>query len=89
MNKILKIRTASSSFIKFKNLPACINCVHFIEYKTNYPYDPPPNDEKYGKCKLFGKQDMVTGTINYEFASLCRENEKKCGEKGQYFDSNK
>jgi hypothetical protein len=89
MNKILKIRTASSSFIKFKNLPACINCVHFIEDKTNYPYDPPPNDEKYGKCKLFGKQDMVTGTINYEFASLCRENEKKCGEKGQYFDSNK
>ena len=87
MNKILT-RTLSS-FIKYKDLPVCINCVHFIEDKTNYPYDPPPNDEKYGKCKLFGKQDMVTGNIKYEYASLSRENEKKCGEKGQYFKDNK
>ena len=84
MNKIFISRTLSS-FIKHKDLPACINCVHFIPHETNYPYDPPPNDKEYGKCKLFGKQNMVTGTINYEYAVLCRENEQKCGEKGEHF----
>ena len=87
MNKILPIRIMST-FVKFKNLPACINCVHFIEDQSNYPYDPPPKTE-YGKCKLFGKQNMVTGEINNEYASVCRHDEKKCGEKGQYFVSNK
>jgi len=86
MNKILT-RTLLT-FIKYKDLPACINCVHFIQHETNYPYDPPPNDKEYGKCKLFGKQDMVTGNIKYEYAGLCRENEQKCGEKGQHFTKN-
>ena len=84
MNKIF-IRKAFSTFIKHKDLPACINCIHFIEDETNYPYDPLPNDEKYGKCKLFGEQSMVTGIINYEYASQSRFNEEKCGEKAQYF----
>ena len=88
MNKILAKRILST-FIKYRDLPACINCVHFIEDQSNYPYDPPPSDEKYGKCKLFGKQNMVTGTINNEYASLCRIDEEKCGEKGQYFKDKK
>jgi hypothetical protein len=88
MNKIF-IRRTISTFIKHRDLPACINCVHFIPDKTNYPYDPLPNDEKYGKCKLFGKQNVVTGTINNEYASLCRIDEEKCGEKAQYFKDNK
>ena len=83
MNKIF-IKNLSS-FIKCRDLPACINCVHFIEDQSNYPYDPPPSDEKYGKCKLFGRQNMVTGNINYEYASLCRENEEKCGKNGKFF----
>jgi len=83
MNKIFI--TSFSSFIKHRDLLACINCVHFIEDKSNYPYDPPPSDEKYGKCKLFGKQNMVTGTINNEYASICRYNEAICGEKGKHF----
>jgi len=88
MNKI-SIRKNFLTFIKYKDLPACINCVHFIPDKSNYPYDPPPNDKEYGKCKLFGKQDMVTGDINYAYASLTRLDEQKCGEKGQYFKDKK
>jgi hypothetical protein len=86
MNKIF-IRRAFASFIKYKDLPSCINCVHFIKDETNYPYDPPPNDKTFGKCKLFGKQDMVTGQVNHEYALESRNNENKCGEKGQYFNS--
>jgi len=84
MNKLF-IRSVSSSFIKYNNLPSCINCVHFIKDTSNYPYDPPPNDKRYGKCKLFGYQNMVTGDINNEYAMECRNNENKCGEKGKYF----
>ena len=84
MNKILS-RSVSSSFIKYNNLPSCINCLHFIKDISNYPYDPPPNDKKYGKCKLFGYQNMVTGEINNEYAIECRNNQNKCGEKGKYF----
>ena len=45
MNKILARRTLTT-FIKYNDLPLCINCVHFIPDETNYPYDPPSNDEK-------------------------------------------
>lgn len=74
-----------TTFIKHKDLPICIKCAHFIEYKNNNPYDVPPNNKEYGKCKLFGKQDMVTGEINYAYASLIRMDESKCAEKGKYF----
>jgi hypothetical protein len=84
MNKI-SIRKNFLTFIKHKDFPACINCVYFIEDKSNYPYDPPPSDEKYGKCRLFGSQNMVTGNINHEYAVLCRENEKKCNKNGKFF----
>ena len=84
MNKILS-RRAFSSFIKSKNLPVCINCVHFIHDETDYPYDPPPNDKKFGKCKLFGYQNMITGEIIYDYATETRNNENKCGVNAQYF----
>lgn len=29
-------------FIRNKALPICLNCLHFIEHKNNYPYDPIP-----------------------------------------------
>lgn len=25
-------------------LPICSKCIHFIEYKNNYPYDPVPDN---------------------------------------------
>ena len=75
-----------STFIKNTNVPICIECSNFIEHKTNYPYDDAPNDIKYGKCKLFGKQNLVTGQIENEYASVCRISDNMCGESGKYFD---
>ena len=88
MNKLLSPRVFSS-FIKYNNLPSCINCVHFIKNVSNYPYDPPSNNKDLGKCKLFGSQNLVTGEIVHTYASICRIDGNKCGEKGKYFKDNK
>ena len=74
-----------SSFIT-KNKTHCMNCVNYIKYKYTYP-----EDEIYerkttvGNCSLFGKQDLITGEINYEDALICRMHESKCGIKGVHF----
>jgi hypothetical protein len=74
-------KTFSTSFIRNKELPICSTCVHFIEPTHNYPYDPIPCD-KQGRCKNFGEVNMITGTIEYDFANDCRLNDNKCGKMG-------
>jgi len=73
-------------FIRNKTVPICSKCLHFIEYTNNYPYDPIPSDEKYGRCKKFGEVNIVTGLIQYDFASICRLNDSKCGIFGSEFN---
>lgn len=72
-------------FIRNKALPICSNCLHFIEHTNNYPYEPIPSNERYGRCNKFGEVDMVTGTIKYDLASSCRLNDSKCGKFGSEF----
>jgi len=72
-------------FVRNKGLPVCSNCVHFIEHKNNYPYDPIPSNERYGRCKLFGEVDLVTGTIEHDLAKICRLTESQCGKSGSKF----
>jgi hypothetical protein len=82
MNKVI---STGKIFIRNKELPICSKCVHFIEYTNNYPYDPAPSNEKYGRCKKFGEVDMVTGVINYDLAGNCRLNDSKCGKFGSEY----
>lgn len=81
----MSIRLLSSSIIKNISKPVCINCIHFIEHKTNYPYDDPPNDKLYGKCSKFGTNNLITGEIEYDFALNSRNNQTKCGIDGKFF----
>lgn len=60
------------------NSPVCINCVHFMKFS---------DDNSMGKCFYFGNRDLVTGAITYEWASVCRISDRKCGESGKYFYS--
>jgi hypothetical protein len=69
-------------FIRNQELVHCSKCLHFIEHTNNYPYDPIPNNEKYGRCRKFGEINMITGVLNYDLASHCRGNENKCGKWG-------
>jgi hypothetical protein len=80
-------RTFSSQkiFIRNKELPKCSKCVHFIEHTNNYPYDPIPRDDQYGRCKKFGEENMITGVIEYDLASSCRLDVNKCGKSGSEY----
>ena len=71
-----------SLFIKNKNSKLCINCIHFIGDKMNYP-----DDTLYGKCKMFGETNLITGEIEYDYASMCRHDNTKCGINGKYFNT--
>jgi len=77
-------KSTNKTFIENNNLPSCINCIHFIEYKNkNSLLD---DSSSYGRCKLFGEKNIVSGQINYSFASFCRDNNKQCGLDGKYFE---
>ena len=58
------------------NKPKCIDCSFFLKQK---PLD-------MSKCYRFGKADLVTGIINYDYADICRLYPDMCGVDGKYFD---
>ncbi len=81
-------RTSTSNTIVSNGIkPACVNCVNYIEYKRDYPYDELYTKYKYGNCSKFGTQNLVNGVIEYDQAAYCRKNDNKCGEDGRYFKS--
>jgi hypothetical protein len=83
---LTKIRSyINHSFIKNIILPSCINCINFIEHKPIYSYESFQDNKKKGRCKLFGKKDIVTGEIEYDYARYCRNNATRCGTWGYLF----
>jgi hypothetical protein len=40
------------------------------------------------KCEYFGRKNLITNEITYDYADYCRTDENKCGEKGKYFEKN-
>uniref|UniRef100_A0A6C0JE98 Uncharacterized protein n=1 Tax=viral metagenome TaxID=1070528 RepID=A0A6C0JE98_9ZZZZ len=64
---------ANSTRLTQKKL--CVNCKHFIQDKR--------------KCAIFGETDLITGKIDYEYASYCRKHEGNCGDKAIYYEENK
>ena len=70
--------------IRNSNRPVCSNCVHFTLHDAHFPNTI--LNHEYGKCKVFGTMDIVTGNIIYDYASLCRKSESKCGMKGTYHE---
>lgn len=70
------LRRTSNSFIKNIDVVKCIDCVNCVRVISN--------ESKY-YCVKFGKKDIVTGSITYQDAGVCRGNEYKCGTFGTYF----
>jgi hypothetical protein len=75
-------------FIKNKDFKPCVSCIHFIEDTSNYPYDLSANNEKYGKCKLFGEHNLISGNVKHDYAIWCRQNVNKCGIEGKHYSFN-
>ena len=80
--------TNGKILIRNRELPICSTCINFIEHKNNYPYDPIPSDEKYGRCKKFGEVNLVSGKIEYDLAKHCRLDNNKCGTSGSEYKDN-
>ena len=77
MNRILP---TGKGFIKNSDFPFCLNCVHFIRPKRQ-----DDDDELYGRCKKFGKMNLITGEIEYGLAINCRLDNEKCGDIGKRY----
>ena len=70
-------------FIINSKVPICKNCVYFKPYK---------NDEKIydlGKCTKFGKMDILSGIIEYNYAYTCRISNDLCSFNGTYYEERK
>lgn len=72
------LSTMVGTFIKDIELPVCKDCKFFIPFE---------NQEQYtlGRCMLFGKKNLVSGEITYEFADVCRISSNKCGHNGTLY----
>jgi hypothetical protein len=72
-----------AKIIKNINIPSCRNCIH---YKPLFYTD---FSSGLAKCEFFGKKDIQTDVISYDYATSCREDEEKCGLNGKYFEKDK
>jgi len=68
------------NFIKNNNIPACRNCIYYKPFIYNSDFDG-----SYSECYRFGKKNIVTNKITYDFTSSCRNDENKCGYNGKYY----
>ena len=72
-----------NKFIINLKVPICKNCVYFKP--NNY-------DGKFydlGKCTKFGQMDIVSGIIEYKYASTCRTSNNLCSFNGTYYEERK
>lgn len=67
--------------IRNLNKPICANCIHYISDRND-------NRFVFAKCKLFGHMNIITGSIMYEYVSVSRLNEAKCGVNGTFYEEN-
>ena len=77
--KLKRILSNGKIFIQNSDLPVCLNCVHFIRPSRQDDY------ELYGRCKKYGKMNLITGEIQYSLAISCRLDDDKCGSDGTGF----
>ena len=68
-----------TSIIKNGDLPVCKECRFYRSSLYNF-YDP-----ALARCHKFGRKDIITGYITYDYADLCREDQEKCGKEGKAY----
>ena len=69
----------SNQTIKNINVPSCKNCIYYKQIPLDMDFT-----STYNKCAKFGTRDVVTDTITYDYADLCRNNESKCGHEDKH-----
>jgi hypothetical protein len=62
----------SLQYVKNLGYPTCLDCVYFVPSKYE-------NSPDLGKCSKFAEQELSSGVIKLEWASVMRINERNCG----------
>jgi len=70
-------RVSVPETIKNLHNPKCFTCKHFIPDSLG--------STGFSKCKKFGKANLISGEITYDYADSCREIETKCGTNGTHY----
>jgi hypothetical protein len=70
----------ADKIIRNIEFPACKNCIHYRQSPWTNDFTGP-----YNKCEQFGTKDIVTDKVTYDYAELCRIDERLCGKQGKYF----
>lgn len=70
-----------SSKIKYMEYPICKTCIYFL------PNEHVIQNDEFSRCKLFGKKNIVTGEITYNYADMCRMDNDECNITGKYHQS--
>lgn len=79
-----KILSPSSNYAKIilnEHIPSCKNCFFYIP-NTDYK----DFTSKYSRCNKFGKKDIITDKITYDYVETSRNDSSKCGSEGKYFE---
>lgn len=85
MLRINRINRSFTTYIdKSVKHKLCIQCKHFM--KDWSPYGEDLDHANYGKCKLFGELNLITGDNKYEYAKFVRNNQSQCGISGTLFE---
>lgn len=77
---LLMLCLIDAKIIKNIDIPSCRNCLH---YKPSCHND---YSSTLNKCSYFGKKNILTDEISYDYADFCRNDENKCGLNGKYFE---
>jgi len=79
-DKIVKL----DKIIENINIPSCKNCVFYKPDNFNSDFT-----SRFNKCEKFGKKNIITDEITYNYADYCRSDENMCGNEGKYFEEEK
>jgi hypothetical protein len=78
----LFVKNTTSEMIRNKNVPSCMNC----KFSQNTLLT---GSTTFIRCRKFGEKDIVTDKLSYDFADSCRNDEKRCGIEGKYYEEDK
>ena len=69
-----------NAIIRNVSTPVCRLCKHII-IDTKYP-----KEYHLARCLKSGKQCMISGEVQYDYADYSRRNFVLCGEEGKFFE---
>lgn len=72
-----------SYFMKYRFCPPCITCKYIMLDHLD------PFNIMKARCTKFAVGCRITGIVEYEHAIKCRDDTKKCGNVGFYYENRK